>query len=89
MAIKFNAKQLKNPTPSNVSNIIAVSSVMLGVFIGWLGTQNFIPANLSTIFQSIGGLLLAILNGVKPFFGIQPTGDSVPIENVTAMEEPK
>lgn len=89
MAIKFNAKQLKNPTPSNISNIVAVSSVILGIVIGWLGTQNFIGVHTSTMLQSIGGLILAILNGVKPFFGVQPTGDVVPTENVTAMDVPK
>lgn len=89
MAILFNARQLKNPTPSNITNIVSASSVILGIVIGWLGTQNFIGVHTSTMLQSIGGLILAILNGLKPFFGVQPTGDNVPIENVTAMEPPK
>lgn len=89
MAILFNGKQLKNPTPASISNAVAVSSVILGIVIGWLGTQNFIPVHTSTIFQSIGGLILAILNGIKPFFGVQPAGENVPIEKVTAMENVK
>lgn len=87
MTIKFNAQQLKNPTPATVSNIVAVSSVILGVFIGWLGTQNIIMPHWTAILSSISGLLLAILNGLKPFFGVQPTQDSVPIEKVTAMDD--
>lgn len=85
MAIKFGAKQLKNPTPANWSNAINVLSVILGVIIAWLGTANFIPANTSSIIQSICGLFLAIVNGLKPFLGVETTQSDVPISEVTAM----
>ena len=84
--IKFNAKQLKNPTPSKISNAINVFTVIAGVIIGWIGTADFVPIHTTSVVQSILGLLLGIANGIKPFFGVETTKESVPIEEVTAMD---
>lgn len=89
MAINFGTKQLKQPTPTSVGNIIQVFTVIAACVLAWIGTASFIPANTSSILQSILGLLIGIANGVKPFFGVKPTGESVDVENVTQMDEPK
>lgn len=89
MAIQFGTKQLKNPTPSSVGNVIQVFTVVAACVLAWIGTANFIPANLSSVIQSILGLLIGISNGLKPFFGVQTNDNKVDIENVSAMDEPQ
>ncbi len=88
MAIQFGRKQLKQPTPTSVGNIIQVFTIIASVILAWIGTASFIPAQESSIIQSILGLLIGISNGIKPFFGVKPTGESVAAENVTQMDEP-
>lgn len=89
MAIQFGTKQLKNPTPSNVGNVIQVFTVIAACVLAWIGTASFIPANTSSIMQSILGLLIGIANGLKPFFGVKTTDEKIDIGNVTQMDEPK
>lgn len=89
MAIQFGTKQLKNPTPSSVGNVIQVFTVVAACVLAWIGTANFIPANLSSVIQSILGLLIGISNGLKPFFGVQTNDNKVDIENVSAMDDTK
>lgn len=88
MAIQFGSKQLRNPTPSSVGNVIQVFTVIAAVVLAWIGTAAFIPASTSSVLQSILGLLIGIANGVKPFFGVQPTGEYVDAEKVTEMDNP-
>lgn len=89
MAILFGTKQLKNPTPSRVGNFIQVFTVISACVLAWIGTASFIPAAPSSVIQSILGLLIGIANGLKPFFGVKPEGESVNTEDVTQMDEPK
>lgn len=87
--IKFNAAQLKNPTPTKLSNCIQVFTVIGGIIIGWVGTANFIPAQTAGVVQSILGLLVGIANGIKPFFGVETNETEVPIEQVGEMDTKK
>ena len=88
--IKFGAKQFNNPTPANVSNAVSIITVVASILLTWIGTASFIPAGISSTLQSILGLVIALSNGIKPFFGVQTEKENVPIEQVTAMEaEPK
>lgn len=84
--IKFNHKQLNNPTPQKVSRkfkiIIAIASAMTT----WLGTANFIPANVSTVIQSVIGLVVLVCLALEPFFGVETNQKKVPIEDVGSME---
>lgn len=75
-----------NPTPSKLSNIIAVFTVVATAVIAWIGTVSFIHVEQASIVQSILGLLLTIANGLKPFFGVETSQQDVPIEDVTSMK---
>jgi len=86
MAVNFGRSQLKNPTPSGLSGWVKASTVIIGILIGWIGTAPFIPANISTNIQSILGLLLAIGNGLLPFFGVETEKETIPINEVSEME---
>lgn len=85
--VKFGTKQLGNPTPSRIGNVVKVFTVVGSILLAWVGTANFIPLELSGIIQSILGLLIGIANGVLPFFGVQTRQEEVPIENVKEMDE--
>jgi len=87
MAIKFNRAQLKNPTPASVSFKINVVMAICSIVGGWVGTASFIPAKPSTIIQSVLSLIVLIGIGIKPFFGIQPTSETVPAEDVKEVED--
>lgn len=89
MAVSFGAKQLKNPTPSKLSNVIQIFTVVASLVLAWIGTASFIPAYESGVTQSILGLLIGIANGLKPFFGVETSQKNVPIEDVGAMDESK
>lgn len=85
--VKFGAAQLKNPTPANWSNVINVSTVILGALITYLGTRpNPFPVGMASNIQSISGLLLTIGNGLKPFLGVETTQKNVPIDDVASMK---
>lgn len=85
--VKFGVNQLNKPTPANLANIIQIYTVIAAVIVAWIGTNaaSFIPANVSSIIQSILGLGIGIANGLKPFFGVATTQKSVPIDQVQEM----
>jgi len=87
--ISFGASSFNKPTPSRLNNWIQIFTVVGSLILAWVGTANFIPAKESGIIQSILGLLIGIANGIKPFFSVDTTQTSVPIEDVTAMDETK
>jgi len=87
MAILFGTKQLKNPTPSRVGNIIQVFTVIAACVLAWIGTASFIPAAPSSVIQSILGLLIGIANGIKPFFGVKTDEKTVDVKDVTQMDD--
>lgn len=87
--VKFGAKQFNNPTPASWSNGIQIFTVIASVVLAWIGTANFISASLSSIIQSILGLLIGIANGLKPFLGVETSKKEIPIEQVAEMEVPK
>ncbi len=91
MAILFNRHQINKPTPAGISNAIQIYTIVASSIVAWIGTNaaSFIPSKESGIIASILGLTIVICNGIKPFFGVSTTQESVPIEQVTAMEEPK
>lgn len=87
--VKFGRKQLKNPTPSKLASGILLFTGISGVVIMWIPTATYIGVHTREISSSILGLLIAIGNFAKPFFGIQPTQAQVEVSNVTEMETPK
>ena len=88
-AIKFGIKQLKQPTPANWSNGINIFTIVASTILVWIGTPNFIPLGLSSVIQSILGLLIGISNALKPFIGVRITQKEIPIESVKVVEVPK
>lgn len=85
--VKFGTGQIKNPTPSGLSNYIQIFTVIGAIILAWVGTANFIPLQTSSVIQSVLGLLIGIANGIKPFFGVETSQKTVPIEDVKAMDE--
>jgi preprotein translocase subunit SecY len=87
--VSFGARQLRNPTPSKLSNVIQIFTVVGSLVLAWIGTASFIPAYESGVMQSVLGLLIGIANGLKPFFGVETDKKKVDIEDVGEMESNK
>lgn len=87
--VKFGTGQVGNPTPAGINLWVRVFTVVAGIFIGWMQTTNLIGPITQGVLSSILGLLLAIVNGLAPLFGVDITSKSVPTEKVTAIETGK
>lgn len=85
--IKFGAKQIANPTPASVNVWVRVFTIVAGIFMGWMQTNDIIPAHAQGVISAILGLFLAIINGVAPLFGVPITG-KVDAEDVAAISLP-
>ena len=83
--IKFGANQINNPTPKGINLIVRIFTIAAGIFLGFLQTSNLIPAATATIISSILGLLLALVNGIAPLFGVETTQTVIAKEDVAAM----
>ncbi len=85
--VKFGRKQLKNPTPTKIGSAITLFTVIASILATWVGTATFIPAQPSTVIQGVLTLLIAISNGIKPFFGTDTLSSGmVDVDNVSEME---
>lgn len=89
MSVRFGKKQLNNPTPTNIAMGLDIFSGFAGAVLAWIGTAPFIPANTSTILQSVLGLLVTLAQIAKPFFGVKTKLRKVDIEDVSQMDEPE
>lgn len=87
--IKFGVQEISNPTPSKINLWVRVFTVVAGIFMGWMSTNNLIGPISQGYIASILGLLLALVNGLAPLFGVQINSGSVETKDVTAMETDK
>ena len=84
--VKFGRKQIGNPTPSGVAFKLNIAIAICTATSGWISSVAFIPPRPSTITSSLLSLAVLILMGIKPYFGIESSDKSVPIEDVAQME---
>lgn len=89
--IKFGTSQISNPTPSKVNLIVRIFNVVAGIFLGWMMTtpNGMIGTTTQAYVSSILGLVIALVNGIAPLFGIELDRKTVPADQVTAMDEKK
>jgi len=85
--VKFGFTHLSKPTPAGLTRAVRIITVIVGVFLAWMNTDNLIGEAAQHVINSLGGLILGIINGVAPMFGIEiaPT-ESVPASSVQSME---
>jgi hypothetical protein len=86
--IKFGTRQVKNPTPASIERAVKIFNVAASLFIAWMPTNNIIGHNAQDIITPILGLLIGMINGVAPLFGIETGSRTVKMEDVTSMETP-
>jgi len=84
--VKFGTKQLSNPTPSKVNLWVRVFTVAGATFMAWMATASVMGPNTKDVVNQILGLLLGLANGLAPLFGVEINGQSVPAEDVTAVD---
>ncbi len=89
-SVKFGFTHLNKPTPAGITRSVRVITVILGIFLAWMNTDNLIPETAQHVINSLGGLILGIINGVAPLFSIDIASTAtVPAGQVTSMETPK
>jgi hypothetical protein len=66
-----------------------VFNVAASLFIAWMPTNNIIGHQAQDIMTPILGLLIGMVNGIAPLFGIETTSKVVKMDDVTSMETPK
>jgi hypothetical protein len=84
--VKFGTGQVNNPTPAGINLWVRIFTIVGGIFIGWMQTTNLIGPMTQGAISSILGLLLAIVNGLAPLFGVDISSKTVPTEKVTAID---
>lgn len=88
-AIKFGYKQLTNPTPANYDRTVKIFIGVSGLLLAWLPTNNIVPHHIQDIVTPIVNLVNSVMLFLLPFFAVQTSGVSVPVEEVTQMENKK
>lgn len=83
--MKFGTSQLKNPTPSTVNLWVRVFTVTAGIFLLWMPPSGIVGQHMQDVINSLLGLMLALVNGLAPLFGV-PISGKVPAEDVTAID---
>jgi hypothetical protein len=82
----FGRKQLKNPTPAKIVFWVRVYSVVAGILITSLASAPFhIPHEAGVNW--LLGLSIGVSNGIAPLFGVEVSGNRIPKDQVTSMEE--
>lgn len=84
--VSFGTSQVKNPTPSSINLWVRVFTVAAGVFMGWMATASLMGPNTKDILNSILGLLIGLINGIAPLFGVDISSRTVPTDKVTAID---
>lgn len=85
----FGLTQISNPTPSIINLWARVITVVCGVFLAWMSTNDIVTPYWNHLLSGILGLVLALTNGLAPLFGVQISQSNVPTENVTAIDTDK
>lgn len=85
-SVKFGYKQILNPTPASLNRAVRATTVVIGVFMAWMATASVIGTHTKDTITQILGLMLGLINGLAPLFGIPLVGNNVPAADVTAIE---
>ncbi len=85
----FGLNQINNPTPSKVNLIVRVLTVVIASFLAWMATTDLVNAYWQHLLTGILGLVMSLINGVAPLFGVTVTQSNIPTETVTAVDTDK
>lgn len=84
--VKFGINQITLPTPASVNRWVRVLTITIAIFMAWMATASLIGPHSKDILNQILGLIMALLNGLAPLFGVQLTTNTVPSNEVAAIE---
>lgn len=84
--IKFGWRQIINPTPAALNRAVRAATVIIAIFMAWMATASIMGPHIKDILNQILGLVLALINGLAPLFGIPLEGNPVAAKDVAAVE---
>lgn len=86
--MKFGRRQINKPTPASINFWVRVWTVTAGVL---LTSMESIPFHISPTTESTTkwflGLTVTLANGLAPLFGAEISRSSVPVDQITAVED--
>ena len=82
----FGFDQIKNPTPAIVNRRVRVATVVISVSLAWISTFSLMGPHKKEVISSILGLVLALINGLAPLYGVDVESKSVPTQDVASIE---
>lgn len=87
--VKFGRRQIGKPMPAGLAFWARFYSAVAGILLVGLETAPFITQGMQAMFSWILGITIAIANIMPAYFGVQTSGESVPVDQVTSMETNK
>lgn len=84
--VKFGWRQIINPTPASLNRAVRAATVIIATFMAWMATASVMGVHTKDILTQILGLVLALINGLAPLFGVPLGGGDVPAKDVAAVE---
>ena len=84
--VKFGWRQIINPTPASLNRAVRAATVIIATFMAWMATASVMGVHTKDILNQILGLILALINGLAPLFGVPLDGGDIPAKDVAAVE---
>lgn len=84
--IKFGTGQFGKPIPAKTTRNLGISAFILSTMSSYMASASYIPADLSSALQGFTSFGATICLGLIPFFGVETSQKTVPIEEVASME---
>ncbi len=89
LTMTFGIKQIRKPTPTSINRAVRIVTVIISVFISWMNTSTLIGKHSQDIINSISALIVGLINGLSPLFGVEvQPNEKVSVNDVSAMDAP-
>lgn len=84
--VKFGIRSLGKPIPAKTTRNLGISAFVLSTLSSYMASAGYIPANLSSALQGLASFGATICLGLIPFYGVETSEKSVPIEKASVIE---
>lgn len=84
--VGFGFNHISLPTPAVVTTTVRIITVFIAIFLSWMNTNDLIGEHTQSIISAVSGLIIGLINGLAPLFGINVTSAQVPVEDVQSMK---
>ena len=83
----FGLGHFSKPTPQMINNIVHASSAIFAILVAGISQDKYIGVIFKEEFSLWGGVLVALLQAARPFFGKEIASAVIPTQDVSAVKE--